>query len=411
MFHPVGIVLLLLALLALVLAFVALVRGDVSRRSILLAVLNTTLAIYLIGAATMAGDAFIRFPHLARIGEPFVLLLPVLVYAYVKEFLGGGLQRTDAFHVLPFVVYAVVMAPFFALPSTDKIRAFDRIVSTELTSTGGVINLLVRLVIVGGYSVAAMRLAENWQTKLRRVSADPALLFPWVMGSIRQIMWALVILTLMALLLSVGIIDPVQYGWLAALAFGAAWFIFGWEAFLRIDEKAPGWILASEKSPHVDADNWPDVDDDGDVTCTPADAEFLWENPARAIVTPLEMTQQRWHLCLTETMRQGEWWRDPSLTIHDLAQQVGLPSPLLARLIEDRERCSFYEYVNRIRVEQLKKCITALKSTDIDYTSLAREFGFSNRRMMNRVFVRLAGSSPKTYKRLAAVTMINKNYQ
>jgi AraC-like DNA-binding protein len=411
MFDPAGIVLLLLALLALVLAVVVLVGGETSRRRMLLAVLNVALAIYLIGAATMAGDAFTRFPHLARIGEPFLLLIPVLVYAYVKEFLGGGLQRTDAFHLLPFVVYLGLNAPFYMLSAVDKIRVFDQMVSSELTSTGGVILLLVRLVVVGGYSVAAMRLAENWQGKARRVASDPAMLFSWVMSGMRQVMWALVIMTAVALLLSVGVISSIQYGWLSALTFGVAWLVFGWEAYLRMGQIAPDWILESEKAPHVEAEAWPPIDDGDDVTCTPADEGFIWENPTRAVVTPLELIQQRWHLLLDETMTKGEWWREPSLTINDLAQYVGLPQAMLARLIEDRERCSFFEYVNRIRVDQVKKYITAHKSVDVDYAALAKESGFTSRRMMNRVFVRLTGSSPKTYKRLAAVTMINNNYQ
>ncbi len=409
MFDPVGIVLLLLALLALVLAVAALVRGDATRRSILIAVLNTVLAVYLIGAATMAGDAFTRFPHLARIGEPFLIVLPVLMYAYVKEFIGGGLQRADVFHLLPFVAYAALLMPFFVLPAADKIRAFDRVVASEMTLTGGVILLLLRLVLIGGYTVAAMRIAETWQTKVRRVSSDPGLLFPWVTGSLRQVMWALVIMTLMALLLSIGLIDPIQFGWLAALAFGAAWLVFGWEALIRLRQEAPGWIVASEKAPQVDAAEWPDVFDDCDVTCTPADTGFQWENPARAVVTPLELVQQRWHLCLEEKLSNGQWWRNPSLTIHELSQQVGLAAPLLTRLIEDRERCSFFEYINKIRVDQIKKYINTHKSADIDFAALARESGFSSRRMMNSVFVRLTGSSPKTYKRLAAVTMINRS--
>jgi AraC-like DNA-binding protein len=268
---------------------------------------------------------------------------------------------------------------------------------------------LLRLVVIGGYTVAAMRLAEGWQGRVRRVSSDPGLLFPWVMGSLRQVMWALVVMTLLALLLTSGFIGPVQYGWLAALAFGAAWLIFGWEAFIRMDQEAPLWILSSEKAPQVDVADWPDVDDGDDVTCTPADEGFLWENPTRAVVTPLELVQQRWHLRLEETMTKGQWWRDPSLTVNDVAERVGLTAPLLSRLIEDRERCSFFEYVNRIRVDQIKKHISTHKNTDIDYVALAKESGFTSRRMMNRVFIRLTGSSPKTYKRLSAFAIMNSH--
>lgn len=400
---------LLLALPALVLAAIVLVRGELNRRRLLLASFQVALAVYLIGAATMAGDAFTRFPHLARIGEPFVLLLPVLIYAYVKEFLGGGLQRADAFHLLPFAVYVALLTPFYSLSATDKIRAFDQIVASELASAGGVILLLLRLVVVGGYTVAAMRLAEGWQGRVRRVASDPALMYPWVMSVLRQIMWALVITTLMALLLTVDIIGSMQFGWLTALVLGTAWLIFGWESIIRLDQEAPAWIQATERTPDVPAIDWPDLDDGDDVTCTPADEGFQWENPTRAVVSPAEIIRERWHLRLEEHMMRGEWWREPSLSLHDVAQRIGLGVPLLAKLIEDRERCSFYEYVNRIRVEQLKKCITAMKTSDIDYAALAKEYGFTSRRMMNRVFIRLTGSSPKTYKRLAAFAISNNH--
>lgn len=409
MFDPMGIVLLLLALPALVLAAIVLVRGELNRRRLLLASLQVALAVYLIGAATMAGDAFTRFPHLARIGEPFVLLLPVLVYAYVKEFLGGGLQRADAFHLLPFAVYVALLTPFYSLSATDKIRAFDQIVASELASAGGVILLLLRLVVVGGYTVAAMRLAEGWQGKVRRVASDPALMYPWVMSVLRQIMWALVITTLMALLLTVDIIGSMQFGWLTALVLGTAWLIFGWESIIRLDQEAPAWIQATERTQEIPAADWPDLDDGDDVTCTSADEGFMWQNPLRAVVSPLEAVQERWHLRLKEQMTAGAWWRDPGLTIHQVADRTGLPTPLLARLIEDRERCAFFEYVNKMRVEAVKKQLSATKSDNIDYTTLARSNGFGSRRLMNRVFIRLTGSSPKTYKRLAAFAITNNH--
>jgi AraC-like DNA-binding protein len=123
------------------------------------------------------------------------------------------------------------------------------------------------------------------------------------------------------------------------------------------------------------------------------------------------MIQQHWYLLLEETMTKGEWWRDPSLTIYDLSEKVGLPAPLLVRLIQDRERYTFFEYVNKLRVEAVKRQLTATRSNNVNFATLARDTGFTSRRMMNRVFSRLTGSSPKTYKRLAAVTMISKNYQ
>lgn len=411
MFDPMGIVLLLLALPALVLAAIVLVRGELSRRRLLLASFQVALAVYLIGAATMAGDAFTRFPHLARIGEPFVLLLPVLVYAYVKEFLGGGLQRADAFHMLPFAVYVALLTPFYSLSATEKIRAFDQIVASELASAGGVILLLLRLVVVGGYTVAAMRLAEGWQGKVRRVSSDPALMFPWVMSVLRQIMWALVITTLMALLLTVDIIGSMQFGWLTALVLGTAWLIFGWESIIRLEQEVPAWILATGRTTNTASGDWPDLDDLDDVTCTSADEGFIWENPHRAVVTPLESIQERWHLLLRERMSKSEWWREPGLTIHQVADRIGLQLPLLARLIEDRERCGFFDYVNKLRVDAVKRQLSATKSDHVDYTILARSNGFGSRRLMNRVFIRLTGSSPKTYKRLAAFAIMNNHEQ
>src|SRR5690606_17390037 len=164
MFHPIGIILLLLAVASLAMAIIVLVKdAESSRRRLILAVLCTSLAIYLVGSALTVGEMYTRFPHLLRIGEPFILILPVIMYAYVKDGIGGGLKRADAFHALPFAVYLVWLIPFFLSSGFDKVRLHDLHVDGSLSTTGGIILLLVKLVVIGGYTVATLRISEDWQ--------------------------------------------------------------------------------------------------------------------------------------------------------------------------------------------------------------------------------------------------------
>lgn len=403
MFHPIGIILLIFAVAALAMAIIVLVKDtNSSRRRLILAVLCTSLAIYLVGSAVTAGEMYSRFPHLLRISEPFILILPVMMYAYVKDGIGGGLQRADAFHALPFAVYVVWLIPFYMSSGFDKVRLHDLHIDGSLSTTGGIIILVVKLVVIGGYTVATLRISEDWQQKIRKRASNPVLLQHWLPQTMRVMMWSLVTATLFATLLAAGFLDFLLYDWLTTLAIGSALFFFTWNAVVHIDDSILDHVFGVRNASQSTSEGWPDLIVDCDITCTPADEAFRWINPALPIITEEEMLQQRWYQKLDETMTEQYWWKETELSSELVANRIGLSETLVQKLIENQSRCSFFDYVNRKRVTEIKRNLAQRRNSAIDYNQLAIDCGFQNQKAMNRVFVRETGTSPKTFRRLSS---------
>jgi len=90
---------------------------------------------------------------------------------------------------------------------------------------------------------------------------------------------------------------------------------------------------------------------------------------------------------------------DPSLSLDRLAQKLGVPPHLLSRLLNDRVRVTFYEYVNKFRVEEL--CLLLKNRENDRYTidALAERSGFASRSGFYAAFKRYTGLTPTEYRR------------
>jgi len=90
---------------------------------------------------------------------------------------------------------------------------------------------------------------------------------------------------------------------------------------------------------------------------------------------------------------------DPSLSLDGLAQRVDAPPHLLSRLFNDRLGVSFYEYVNKLRVDQL--CLLLKDRENDRYTidALAERSGFASRSGFYTAFKRYTGMTPTEYRR------------
>jgi AraC-like DNA-binding protein len=215
-------------------------------------------------------------------------------------------------------------------------------------------------------------------------------------------MWSLVTATLCATLLAAGFLDFLLYDWLTTLAIGSALFFFTWNAVVHIDDSIPDHVFEVRNVSQSTSEGWPDLIVDCDITCTPADEAFRWINPALPVITEEEMMQQRWHQKLDETMTEQYLWKESELSSEQVANRIGLTESRLQKLIKNQSRCSFFDYVNRKRVTEIKRSLAQRRSSAIDYNQLAIDSGFENQKAMNRVFVRETGTSPKTFRRLSS---------
>lgn len=105
----------------------------------------------------------------------------------------------------------------------------------------------------------------------------------------------------------------------------------------------------------------------------------------------------RIHLALGVLMQQQQLYKDPELTLGDLATALDLQPGLVSQVINTREGKSFYDYVNALRVSAFQELLLQPGSGQYTLLSLAFECGFNSKTSFNRNFKKITGMSPRDY--------------
>ncbi len=395
--------LLFLAVVSLVLTIYSLMRSNLKPKDIMLALLGLSLAIYQIGSVVAIGDRYFSYPHLAGIAEPFFVLLPVLVFFIIRENTGQYIQIRDGLHVLPFFTYLLIMGSFYMMSRSEKVRAYDSYLEMNPGNVWEMLLPAMSLIIVAVYVFASQRRMEDWQKKVYQWTSDPDLINYSSIDGLRWLMWSLVAMLISILFVSVGMIDGIQYYTILVLAFSFAYLRFCWSQFFTREYKIPSWVLSPPLDTHSKVVEWPECHDEADMTCTPADEGFMWKSSDGIQLSANEIRQQAWYNHLNHRLYEYQWWQEPSLSILDVSERIGLSVPLLHRLLAERERGTFFDYINRKRVEYIKKKIRESPMQQIDVQRLATMSGFRSSGSLKEVFSYYTGSSLKTYRRLSSI--------
>lgn len=104
---------------------------------------------------------------------------------------------------------------------------------------------------------------------------------------------------------------------------------------------------------------------------------------------------------LSQLMAHGALYREPALTIAQLARRSGYPEYLVSMVINRRFGGNFWDYVNRHRIESVRACLSdphdARTILDIAYDN-----GFTSKSTFNASFKRLVGETPSAYRQRRA---------
>lgn len=86
---------------------------------------------------------------------------------------------------------------------------------------------------------------------------------------------------------------------------------------------------------------------------------------------------------------------NPDFQLMDLRQAVPLNRTYLSRLINEEYGCSFYQWVNGLRIEEAKRLMTA--QPDLKLHDVAARCGFSSPEVFSRSFARETGTPPSKW--------------
>lgn len=101
---------------------------------------------------------------------------------------------------------------------------------------------------------------------------------------------------------------------------------------------------------------------------------------------------------LSRLMRDEQLYREPALTIGQLARRSGYPEYLVSTVINRRSGGNFWEYINRQRIEAASACLADPEDTRT-VLDIAYACGFTSKSTFNAAFKRQLGMTPSAWRR------------
>lgn len=306
---------------------------------------------------------FHHWPHLLKLADPLVVMLPFCLYGYIRALQGeavlGG-WRERLVHGLPLLLVAGLALPYWLLPGADK-------VSWILLGKQG--DALWPGVTLYGNRylacIALLGLAYWWQQRrLGVVSRKPALR-AWV-AQLQGLQLLVALLLLVRIALS-------WLGWPLSTVYLQAPVT----AYLLLQ------VLAHARLPQqVGAREGGVRERANDAASEPVRDEGL-----RPLFEALE-----------RQLGRGVY-RDPALSLGKLAEECGLSTHQASTAINACSGGNFYDWLNRHRVEEAKRL---LQESDETVANVCYRAGFNSKSTFNSAFRRHTGQTPSEFRRQGA---------
>jgi AraC-like DNA-binding protein len=140
-------------------------------------------------------------------------------------------------------------------------------------------------------------------------------------------------------------------------------------------------------------------DSDSNTPTEEAAFEIIQQDHTQKNADSVEATVYAlWKEKVEQSIVVEKMYRNPELTLTDLANQLGTNPSLLSKIINRSFGKNFNDYVNQYRVLEVKENLANPANAHLTIMSLAYDAGFNSKATFNRAFKKFTGDSPKTYQ-------------
>jgi AraC-like DNA-binding protein len=107
---------------------------------------------------------------------------------------------------------------------------------------------------------------------------------------------------------------------------------------------------------------------------------------------------QSWIEKLNEFTAANKPFLNPDLTLNQLAESLDISPRILSQIINEYFNQNFYDYINKLRIEESKKMLldTSSKKTVLE---ILYETGFNSKSTFNSIFKKMTGLTPTEFRR------------
>lgn len=349
----------------------------------LLAALMAAFTIYLASSVYYASGLFQWFPHFFGVSYQMPWVFGPLVYLYSRAASDSSwrFQRRHLLHFAPVAVSIALAVPYYLMSGAEKLALYERMQLGALPTRVAIIDPF-KFVSGISYSAATLVYLQGHRNRVRHSYSNiERVNLTWLL----RLAGAAAAIWVLATSLKLGAVGPRVRDGHVSLAIAIVVYGIGYRGLKQSE------IVAYEK---VEEDDRPD-----------SAAATLPETSTRrqersSTLSPREA--ERLERDLLSLMATKCPWKDPELTLADLAARLESTPHKVSELLNARLGQTFYDFVNGYRIEEVQRRIASGDNRTRTMLNLALDAGFASKSTFNQAFKSRTGQTPSAYKRTLA---------
>ncbi|PJJ83604.1 helix-turn-helix domain-containing protein [Mucilaginibacter auburnensis] len=354
MLHVIGII------ISLFLSILLFTKKGKSTADAVLACWLFLISVHLITYYLLATRKFLEFPYLLGIEIAFPFFHGPFLYLYTSLITGKKFTKLKAaFHFIPSILVYVLLSRFFLLSLPEKILVYEN-QGADYTILLKFIHFAVLPSGVIYITLSLLLLKEHRRNISNQLSYAEKINLNW----------------LNILIIGMGVI------WLSVFIGNDM------TTFACVDLFILSTGYFGIKQAGIFANNL-------DVQAQQNEEVTLPVKYQKSAVGELLLSEI--HAELLTLMDQKKLFKNPELSLNELAKQLRVHPNNLSQVINTLEDKNFYDYINELRVDEFKTIVFLPENQRFTLLSLAYEVGFNSKTSFNRNFKKITGTSPTAY--------------
>jgi AraC-like DNA-binding protein len=127
--------------------------------------------------------------------------------------------------------------------------------------------------------------------------------------------------------------------------------------------------------------------------------EITFRDSNRTIITITDENADKWIEKITQTIENHKLYLKADCTINDISRVSELPRHIISKIINNRLRMKFPDFMNEFRIKNAKEILVDKEFQDLTFESIALKCGFGSKSNFNKKFKKFTKITPSQYKR------------
>ncbi|MCF6270403.1 MAG: helix-turn-helix domain-containing protein [Melioribacteraceae bacterium] len=373
----VGIVLIIGAIQGFALAFLIFQKGRSLFANRFLYSLMLVFSVTLVSLWLSDLGYYLTNPKMMFTFEGIQLAIFPLYFLYSKYLTGKreDFDKKDWIHFLPFISYKIFLIPFYFL---NQKEIFDFLNSSLISNHPLQYILFNWIIIFQGFIyliLVIIRVKKRDEFIENHFSSNYKIKLDWLKNaSYLGILTTLVFLTENVLLFINNSLSE-TFG-ISSVAAGIYIYAIGYLGFSRSEVFTE---LVSIESKEIER---------GKTTNDKYEKSGLSKEKA-----------DEYYQKLIQLMEDEKIFKQTKLTLSELAEMIPISSHNLSEVINTKTEMNFFDFINRYRIEEVKKGMLKLENSNFTLLAIAMDAGFNSKSSFNTLFKKYENVTPSEYRK------------